>query len=86
MKIFERLFTADGVVPTDDEGRIRIDDWELDPKVQTEIDKLMSEITPSNVTSLIDLDGIKKDFLNINGFDVDGVDYEKDVARMDVIE
>ena len=82
----ERLFTADGVVPTDDEGRIRIDDWELDPKVQTEIDKLMSEITPENVTSLIDLAGIKKDFLNINGFDVDGVDYEKDVARMDVIE
>ncbi len=46
----------------------------------------MSQITPENVAGLIDLDGIKKDFLNINGFDVDGVDYEKDVARMDVIE
>lgn len=82
----ERLYRADGAVPTDSEGRIRIDDWELDPEVQAEIDKIMPNITEANLAESIDLDGIKRDFLNINGFDVPGVDYEKDVERMDVIE
>lgn len=81
----ERLYTADGVVPVDDEGRIRIDDWELADDVQAEIDKLMPNITEENLAESIDLDGIRHDFLNINGFDVPGVDYEKDIVRMDEI-
>ncbi|MBQ3825055.1 MAG: trans-2-enoyl-CoA reductase family protein [Spirochaetaceae bacterium] len=82
----ERLYTADGVVPTDNEGRIRIDDWELLPDVQAKVDELMAKVNESNVADVIDLAGIQKDFLNINGFAVDGVDYEKDVERMDVID
>ena len=86
----ERLFTgADngaGIVPVDEEGRIRIDDWELDPDVQAKVDEIMPKVTEENVSQLIDLDGIRHDFLMINGFDVPGVDYEKDLARMDVIE
>jgi len=82
----ERLYTADGVVPTDDEGRIRIDDWELQSDVQAKVDELMAKVNESNVADVIDLAGIQKDFLNINGFAVDGVDYEKDVERMDVID
>lgn len=81
----DRLFTADGVVPTDDENRIRIDDWELRPETQAKIDEIMSKINQDNVASLIDLDGIRKDFLNINGFDVDGVDYEADITDMSKI-
>ncbi len=82
----ERLYTADGKVPVDEENRIRIDDWELDPAVQAEVDKIMPKITEENVAELIDLAGVRKDFLNINGFDVDGVDYEKDVTDMTAIE
>lgn len=82
----ERLYTADGVVPTDDEGRIRIDDWELLPETQAKIDEIMPKITADNVKTLIDFEGVRHDFLNINGFDVDGVDYEKDVADMSSIE
>lgn len=81
----ERLFTADGVVPVDEENRIRIDDWELLPETQAKIDEIMAKVNQDNVAELVDLDGVRKDFLNINGFDVDGVDYEADVARMDVI-
>ena len=73
-------------VPTDGEGRIRIDDWELQPDVQAKVDELMAKVNESNVAEVIDLAGIQKDFLNINGFAVDGVDYEKDVERMDVID
>ena len=86
----ERLYTgadnAPATVPVDADGRIRIDDWELDPATQAEIDAKMAQITAENVAEIADLAGIRHDFLNINGFDVPGVDYEKDVARMDVIE
>ncbi len=82
----ERLYTADKVVPTDDEGRIRIDDWELKPEIQAEIDKHMEAINNDNVKEHIDLEGIRKDFLNINGFAVDGVDYEKEITDMTAID
>ena len=39
-----------------------------------------------NVNELVDLDGIRHDFLIINGFDVDGVDYNKEVTDMSKIE
>lgn len=86
----ERLYTgADnsaGNVPVDSEGRIRIDDWELDPAVQAEVDKIMANVKEENVAELTDLEGLRHDFLNINGFDVEGVDYEKDVADMTKID
>lgn len=82
----QRLFTEDKKVPVDSENRIRIDDWELDADVQAKIDEYMAKITPENVTEYIDLEGIRHDFLMINGFDVPGVDYEKEVEKMNVIE
>ena len=82
----ERLYTADKKVPVDAEGRIRIDDWEMDPEVQAELDKHMEAITQENLKEHIDIEGIRKDFLNINGFAVDGVDYEKDISDMTSID
>lgn len=82
----ERLYTADGKVPVDSENRIRMDDWEMDPKVQDEVNKVMPAVTEENVNELVDLDGIRHDFLIINGFDVDGVDYNKEVTDMSKIE
>lgn len=76
----ERLYTADGKVPVDSENRIRMDDWELDPSVQSEIDRIMPEITEENVNEKTDLAGLRHDFLAINGFDIEGVDYEKDTS------
>jgi enoyl-[acyl-carrier protein] reductase/trans-2-enoyl-CoA reductase (NAD+) len=58
----------------------------MDPETQSEINKRMAEVTEENLPSLGDLDGYRHDFLAINGFDVPGVDYEKDVARLDVID
>ena len=81
----ERLYTADKKVPTDSEGRIRVDDLEMDPATQKEVNELMSKVTEENVNDITDLAGIRHDFLATNGFDIQGVDYTKDVARMDVI-
>lgn len=46
----------------------------------------MASVNEENIRDHIDIDGIRKDFLNINGFAVDGVDYEKDVSDMTSID
>ncbi|HBD95682.1 MAG: trans-2-enoyl-CoA reductase [Spirochaetes bacterium GWF1_31_7] len=63
----------------DNEKRIRIDDWEMREDVQKEISAIWDQITDDNIRTFCDLDGYRKDFFRLFGFDVDGVDYEKDV-------
>ncbi|MDY3759424.1 MAG: enoyl-ACP reductase FabV [Treponema sp.] len=82
----ERLYTADKKVAVDESGRIRMDDWEMDASVQAEVDKIMPKVTEETVKEFVDMDAIRHDFLAINGFDIAGVDYEKDVADMSVID
>jgi len=80
----ERLY-AGKAVPTDEEHRIRIDERELDPKVQAEVAKYMPIVNEDNIAKLGDIEGYRHDFLATNGFDIAGIDYDADVARMDVI-
>ncbi|MBQ5877171.1 MAG: bifunctional NADH-specific enoyl-ACP reductase/trans-2-enoyl-CoA reductase, partial [Treponema sp.] len=86
----ERLYTgaenAAGEVPVDAENLIRIDDWEMADDVQAEVDKLMATISNENLAECCDLEGYKHDFLATNGFDVEGVDYEKELERMDSLD
>lgn len=82
----ERLYTVDAAVPTDSEHRIRIDDFELADDVQKKCLESMKSVTQENLRELCDLEGYKHDFLAANGFDIAGVDYDKDVARMDMID
>ena len=77
----ERLYTNSGV-PTDENHLIRIDDYELDPKVQAEVDKRMATVTQENLAEVGDLEGYRHDFLATNGFDIEGVDYTQDVATL----
>ncbi|SDP78431.1 enoyl-[acyl-carrier protein] reductase / trans-2-enoyl-CoA reductase (NAD+) [Mucilaginibacter sp. OK268] len=81
-RLFEqRLFTG-GTIPTDAEGRIRVDDWEMNPEVQAQIAKLWLEATTETLPDLGDLKGYRTDFLNLFGFDVPGVNYQEDVDEM----
>lgn len=77
----ERLYTTDET-PTDAAGRIRIDDWEMRADVQEKVAQLWPEATEETLPLIGDLAGYKKDFLNLFGFDVAGIDYEKDVNEM----
>ena len=74
----ERLYAADGAVPADSEGRIRIDDWEMREDVQKAVADRMKIVTQENVYAETDIMGFKHDFLELHGFDVEGVDYDKD--------
>ena len=77
----DRLYVSD-VVPVDERGRIRIDDWEMKPDVQAKVAELWKNATTETLPETGDLAGYKKDFLNLFGFDVDGVDYQADVNEM----
>ncbi len=74
----ERLYTG-GEVPVDEKGRIRIDDLEMRPDVQEAVKELWDRVSPETFGQIADVDGYRKDFFNIHGFDVEGVDYTADV-------
>ena len=76
-----RLFSGNAI-PTDDKGRIRIDDWEMRDDVQAQVSKLWEIATTENLTEIGDLAGYKQDFLNLFGFGFDGVDYLADTSEM----
>lgn len=77
----ERLYTEDGNVPLDENGRIRIDDWEMAEDIQAEVAKNWDKVTTENLSELSDIEGYRRDFFNLFGFEIDGVDYEKDTSE-----
>lgn len=74
----QRLYTGKPV-PTDEKGRIRIDDWEMREDVQAKVAALWEQATTESLAEIGDLKGYKNDFLNLFGFAVDKVDYLADV-------
>lgn len=81
----DRLFSGKDV-PVDEKGRIRIDDWEMREDVQNEVASLWNEVTTENLSQLGDLEGYRKEFYQLFGFDVPNVDYSKDTDEMVQIE
>ena len=74
----DRLYTENGEVALDSEGRIRIDDWEMAEDVQAEVAKYWDKVTTETLAEISDIDGYRKEFFNLFGFELEGVDYEKD--------
>lgn len=63
----------------DDEQRIRVDDWELSPKVQAEVSRRWPLLSTETLGELADLEEYRSQFLRLFGFGIKGVDYAKDV-------
>ena len=81
----ERLYTG-ATIPTDEKGRIRIDDLEMDAAVQDQIAKLWLEATTENLPQLADLEGYRNDFHNLFGFGFNGIDYKIDADEMVLVD
>ena len=77
----ERLY-LDSTIPTDDKGRIRIDDLEMREDVQEEVAKLWDQVTTENLSEISDIKGYRDEFFNLFGFNVDGIDYEADTNEV----
>jgi enoyl-[acyl-carrier protein] reductase/trans-2-enoyl-CoA reductase (NAD+) len=63
----------------DADGRLRADNLELNPEVQAEVAEIWEQINTDNLKTLSDFDGYRQEFLQLFGFEVDGVDYDADV-------
>ncbi|WP_435214569.1 enoyl-ACP reductase FabV [Luminiphilus sp. nBUS_16] len=63
----------------DVDGRLRADNLELNPEVQAEVAEIWEQINTDNLKTLSDFDGYRQEFLQLFGFEVDGVDYDADV-------
>ena len=66
----------------DDQGRLRADGKELEPEVQAEVAALWQQIDTHNLHDLSDFQGYRREFLQLFGFEVDGVDYDADVSPL----
>lgn len=67
--------------PVDEDGRIRMDDLEMEPGLQHRIGEIWNEVTTENVTELTDITGYRDDFLRLFGFGIDGIDYDADIEH-----
>ncbi len=81
-RLFVTRLYVDGEVVTDENGLIRLDDWEMRDDVQQEVVDLWPNVTSENLKDVTDLAGYQSDFLKLFGFGLPGVDYGADVDHL----
>jgi enoyl-[acyl-carrier protein] reductase / trans-2-enoyl-CoA reductase (NAD+) len=76
----QRLFATqmyNGKSPKLDEaGRVRIDDWEMRPEIQSAVREIWPRVTTENLGTETDIAGYRSEFLKLFGFGLSGVNYE----------
>lgn len=72
-----RLYASQTQV--DDEGRIRVDDWEMKDDVQAEISELWKQLSTENLSDVSDIEGYRKEFFQLFGFGQAEIDYDADI-------
>jgi len=79
----QRLFATElynGSSPRlDDEGRVRVDDWEMRPEIQDAVSAIWPQVTTGNVDDLTDIAGYRSEFLRLFGFGLPDVNYDAEV-------
>ena len=71
----ERLAPSANPNP-DEEGRIRIDDWEMREDVQKEVAAQWSKVSTETLAEISDIIGYREEFLRLFGFGMAGVNYD----------
>ena len=77
-----RMFTEKLLIEkpdVDKNGYLRLDDYELDSKVQEQINATWDKVTTDNLKDLADIDGYWDDFYTMFGFKLSGVNYTEEV-------
>ncbi len=78
----DRLYSSDGSIAVDNEGRIRIDDLEMRAEIQNEVKRRWEIVSDDNIEDLSDISGYHSDFMQMHGFEVPGVDYTREVDNL----
>ncbi len=79
-RLFAGLFDHKIALQKDSEICIRLDDRELKPEVQKEVQAIWEKINTDNLRQLSDFEGYQKNFLQLFGFECAGIDYDSDVS------
>ena len=66
--------------PVDCERLIRMDDWELNRTTQQRVSEILKQLNESNFKQLGDYAGFKQEFLNLNGFGYENINYLTDIT------
>lgn len=75
-RLFSDKLYAD-TVPVDGQRLLRLDEYELDPNVQQQVKTIMSTMNANNFKHIGDYKGYKDEFLQLNGFGFDDVNYNE---------
>lgn len=78
-RLFFEILSEGEKVSTDELGRIRLDDRELRPEVQADITRLWPQVTTENLRQITAFADFQREFRQLFGFEVDGVDYDSPV-------
>ncbi len=86
----QRLFSTKlyGVskVPVDGERLIRIDELELAPETQIKVNQLIETMNANNFSAVGDYEGLKREFMQLNGFDFNDIDYDADIELEQLVK
>ncbi|MBY0550587.1 MAG: trans-2-enoyl-CoA reductase family protein [Candidatus Obscuribacterales bacterium] len=66
----------------DENGRVRMDDWEMAPDVQSAVMALWADVCTENLKEISDYNTYRAEFLKLFGFGFSQVNYEEDVSPM----
>ena len=64
-RLFKERLYANGELECDDQGRIRMDDWEMSPEIQEKIIERWPQLNTENLTELTDFEGYREEFLKL---------------------
>jgi len=78
-RLFSDFLLTGSEPRADSAGRIRLDDREMRADVQSEVAALWPQVTTENLRSLTDFAAFQRQFRNLFGFEVEGVDYDQPV-------
>ncbi|MBL4682727.1 MAG: trans-2-enoyl-CoA reductase family protein [Pseudomonadales bacterium] len=80
-RLFKTQLFAEGELNLDEESRIRMDDWEMLDDIQNFVKERWSSVSNENLSEISDFAGYRQAFLQMHGFDIEGVDYEADIEQ-----
>lgn len=75
----DRLYSDTQEVPVDEQNRIRLDDWEMEPEVQQRIVDLWPQVCTENLLELTSFAKYQEEFLTLFGYGHASVDYDAEV-------
>ena len=79
VRMMDKLYCGKTVL--DAEGRLRMDDYEMDESLQNRILEIWNGLSESSVSEVADFSTYDREFLKLFGFGEEGVDYGADVSH-----